>query len=312
MITTGNLVWNAGGSVWAIFRVTAAHFDQGRPAALLSALGGLDCPTKLLSLGSSNTVFARDTVVPKALGAERPGRGDDHEHGQDHVDVHARRGHRERGGLLLSVEIVTGGMRVAAPAVFGAAAAAVLRPFGAGPPRPGPRRAAVQRSAADRLVAGLAPFGITEPGAGEVRLAIGSGVSGWREVRGCGYAVGVSGGRPRYRAWFAAMPLGDTAGRWPVWPPGPAAIDWCVCVRPSPVGASTALLGRIEAGDLVGLGERAAGLCHALREQGWHLVRPGSGQMLLGAAMVPGAANPRLPGSLFFPPPRAVGEPADR
>jgi hypothetical protein len=305
MFNEGNLVWNADGSVWAVFRVPAGSLGQMGPAALASALGGLGCPAKLSSFDGSEGVTVEGGTPAEHAGTERPDRADDAERVFDHVDVHARGPRAERGSFLLSVEIAATGMRGAAYPVMRAAVAAVLRRFGLGTPRPGPRLAAVQRSAADLLVAGLAAFGLTEPGGEEVRWAIGGVVSGWSEVRGRGYAIGASGGRPRYRAWFAAMPLDDTTAGWPLGPAGLAAIDWCVCVRPSRSGVSAALLVLIGSGDLVGLGERGAALRRALRGQEWDLVRPSSGQLLLGAAMIPGAASPRLPGSLFFPLPHA-------
>ena len=271
MFVMGNFIWDPVGSVTAVFRIPEGN---GGPAALLPALAALRCPSKLSTVKSSEAGPA---------GGPR---------------------------WALSVE-VRGGM-AASGCLAAGATAAVLRPFGVGRGCPGPRRVAARRRAARRLVAGLAAFGLTEMTAAEVRSALAGGGGGWHEVRCCGYTArvpGVPGARPRYRACFVALPMNGARAEWPLPVSELPPAGWSVCVRPSRGSAEVALLGRIEAADLVDLGERAATLRWAVGERGWNLVRPGSGQALLAAAMVPGSGDRRLPRNVFVPLPQAFANP---
>jgi hypothetical protein len=160
-------------------------------------------------------------------------------------------------------------------------------------------------------VAGLAAFGLAEMSAAEVCSALGGGGYLWREVRCCGYTARAPrglDGRPGYRACFVALPLNGARVEWPLHVSELPPAEWSVCMRPSRSGAEVAVLGRIEATDLVDLGERAATLRRAVHERGWDLVRPGSGQALLGAAMVPGPGDHRLPRNVFVPLPQASAD----
>jgi hypothetical protein len=266
MLVMGNLIWDSTGSVAALFRVREG---SGGPAALLPALAVLSGPSKL------------STVEGAEMGPAGGPR------------------------WVLSVEVRGSGMTMPARLVADAAGAAVLRPFGVARGCPSPRRAAAHRAAAGRLVAGLAAFRLGEMSAAEVRSALDAGGCGWREVRCCGYATSVRDGHTGYRACFVALPLKGVRAEWPLPVSDLPAAAWSVCVRPSRGGADVALLGRIVAADLVDLGERAAALRGAVGDRGWDLIRPGSGQALLGAAMVPGPGDRRLPRTVFVPLPQA-------
>lgn len=301
MFTMGNLVYDAVGRVWALYRVAGTRpserSEQGTPALL----------TTLARLGYEE---AKLSWTESSYGPEGA------------------------GGVLLSVDVGAKGTgwtermaaaKAAALPVAGAAAAAVLQPFGLGPVHPGRRLAARQRAAADRLVAALGAFPLHEATVGQACSALDDDVCGWREVRCCGYlaeAPGpsaarlpdgrssedgphdgyVPGGRPRYRACFLTLPPAGSWGGWPVEVPVRPPAMWTACVRATRGGPVAALLARCEAGDVVDLGERAADLHRAARALGWDLVRPASGQALLSAAMAPGpAGHRRLPGRVFFP-----------
>jgi hypothetical protein len=189
------------------------------------------------------------------------------------------------------------GMGAAAGPVLRAASGAFLGPFGVPAPGPGPRTAAAFQRAAHRLAAALEDFSLSEGEAGLYRSC-----EIWREVKGCGYAVADDDGRPRYRAHLVARPSGEGPVAWPV-PDDAAPFRACLSARPGGKGTFCAFFLHVDAPDVVSLGDAAANLQRLLRAGGWDVVRPGSGQLALAAAMVPGAANPRLPGSLFFPVP---------